>query len=264
MDELSRRLQTVPPPGEAPGAAAGGDAYFRGAGTPSADRARAPAQVAPALLIETFELEGDPGGSGAGPRSGAEIVSGGWRSPWRAGCRRAPMPSGGAGGRRRLAGVSSKGDPRPVLFRVTGPAWTAAPSGSGAGTALTVDIAGCTVTAAAHGDLSSEKVYARLRTMTCAVPGRGAVIETEVAGFVAGSGKTGVRGPVVSREGARVENAFLAGMVSGIGQGVASAFQPRRWRRAGPPRSPTRGSATAAARVWAPAPPRSGRRSPTI
>ena len=129
------------------------------------------------------------------------------------------------------AGVSSQGDPRPVLFRITGPAWTAAPSGSGAGTALGVDIAGCTVTGAAHGDLSSEKVYARLRTMTCAASGPGerpgSVIETEVAGFVAGSGKTGVRGPVVSREGALVEKAFLAGLVSGIGQGVASAFQPQ-------------------------------------
>ena len=67
--------------------------------------------------------------------------------------------------------------------------------------------------------------------MTCAASGPGerpgSVIETEVAGFVAGSGKTGVRGPVVSREGALVEKAFLAGLVSGIGQGVASAFQPQ-------------------------------------
>ena len=53
------------------------------------------------------------------------------------------------------------------------------------------------------------------------------MIETDVAGFVAGSGKTGVRGPVVSREGALVEKAFLAGVVSGLGQGVSQAFQPQ-------------------------------------
>ena len=82
------------------------------------------------------------------------------------------------------------------------------------------------VTGAAHGDLSSEKVYVRFRTMTCAGPRPGTVIETPVAGFVAGAGKTGVRGPVVSREGALVEKAFLAGMVSGVGQGVSQAFQP--------------------------------------
>ena len=121
------------------------------------------------------------------------------------------------------AGVSSQGDPRPVLMRITGPAWTAAEDG----TAMRVDVDGCTVTGAAHGDLSSEKVYVRFRTMTCAGPEPGTVVETDVAGFVAGSGKTGVRGPVVSREGALVEKAFLAGMVSGLGQGVSQAFQPQ-------------------------------------
>ena len=228
IDELERRLRAVLPPSAAPGDAAGADPYFRGAGTSPAGAARAPAPVAPAPLIETFELEGDPGGPGAGPRSGAETVAdaleksvAGW------------LPAGAhaeavvLAGVDASAGVSSQGDPRPVLFRITGPAWTAAPSGSGAGTALSVDIAGCTVTCAAFGDLSSEKVYARFRTMTCAGSRPGSVIETPVAGFVAGSGKAGVRGPVVSREGALVEKAFLAGLVSGIGQGVASAFQPQ-------------------------------------
>ena len=232
MDELERRLRAVLPPEGAPGAAPGADPYFRGPGTSPAGAARAPAPVAPAPLIETFELEGDPGGSEAGPRSGAETVADALEksvASW--------LPAGAhaeaivLAGVDASAGISSQGDPRPVLFRITGPAWTAAPSGSAAGTALSVDIAGCTVTGAAHGDLSSEKIYARLRTMTCAAPGSGerpgSVIETEVAGFVAGSGKTGVRGPVVSREGALVEKAFLAGMVSGIGQGVASAFQPQ-------------------------------------
>ena len=121
------------------------------------------------------------------------------------------------------AGVASQGDPRPVLLRVTGPAWTAAEDG----TAQAVDLDGCTVTAAAYGDLSSEKVYARLRTLTCTGTEPGTVVETEVAGFVAGSGKVGVRGPVVSREGALVEKAFLAGAVSGIGQGVSGAFAPQ-------------------------------------
>ena len=121
------------------------------------------------------------------------------------------------------AGVASQGDPRPVLLRITGPAWTAAEGG----TAQSVDLHGCTVTGAAYGDLSSEKVYARLRTLTCAGEAPGTVVETEVAGFVAGTGKAGVRGPVVSREGALVEKAFFAGLVSGVGQGVAGAFAPQ-------------------------------------
>ena len=179
----------------------------------------APSPVAPAPLIETFELEG----AGA-VLSGAETVARAVEKPlgsW--------LPAGAhaealvLAGVDASAGVSSQGDPRPVLFRITGPAWTAAEDGA----ALSVDVAGCTVTGAAHGDLSSEKVYARLRTMTCAGAGPDSVVETPVAGFVAGSGKTGVRGPVVSREGALVEKAFLAGLVSGVGQGVAGAFAPQ-------------------------------------
>ena len=182
---------------------------------PEAGRAHAPVVTAPsAPLIETFELED--------PASGASAIEA-WKplSVW--------LPAGShaeavvLAGVDASAGISSQGDPRPVLLRLTGPAWTAAEDGS----ALQVNVAGCTVTAAAHGDLSSEKVYARLRTLTCAGPEPGSVIETEVAGFIAGSGKTGVRGPVVSREGALVQKAFLAGLVSGAGQGAAQAFQPQ-------------------------------------
>ena len=119
------------------------------------------------------------------------------------------------------AGVSSQGDPRPVLLRLTSAARSAAESGE----ALEVEVEGCTLTGAAYGDLSSEKVYVRLRTLTCAGPEPRTVIETEVAGFVAGSGKAGVRGPVVSREGALVEKAFLAGLVSGAGESAANVLQ---------------------------------------
>ena len=118
-------------------------------------------------------------------------------------------------------GVSSQGDPRPVLLRLTGRARSAAADG----VALEADVEGCTLTGAAYGDLSSEKVYVRLRTMTCSGPGPGTVIETGVSGFVAGGGKAGVRGPVVSREGALVEKAFLAGLVSGAGETAAGMLR---------------------------------------
>ena len=222
IDELRRGLQ--PQTGKAPGKASGSGEYFRAQGnTPSGRQAR-PAAPATRPMIETFELKGERRSSIENPRTGSELVADAVAKPvsvW--------LPAGAhaeavvLAGVDASAGVSSQGDPRPVLLRITGPAWTAAEDG----TALQVDVDGCTVTGAAHGDLSSEKVYVRFRTMTCAGPEPGTVIETDVAGFVAGSGKTGVRGPVVSREGALVEKAFLAGMVSGLGQGVSQAFQPQ-------------------------------------
>ena len=121
------------------------------------------------------------------------------------------------------AGVASQGDPRPVLLRLTSPAFGAAVAGE----ATRTDIEGCTVTGAAYGDLSSEKVYVRLQTLACAGDAPGTVRETTVAGFVAGAGQAGVRGPVVSREGALVQRAFLSGVFSGIGQGVNQAFRPQ-------------------------------------
>ncbi len=226
--DLERRLQAPGAPGGAasvPRAGSGNDGYFRvpGATPPSGNGGRT--QPAPPVsMIETFELEGGPRPSVTDHRSGPELVADSVAKPvstW--------LPAGAhasaivLAGVDASAGISSQGDPRPVLMRITGPAWTAAEDG----TALQVDIDGCTVTGAAHGDLSSEKVYVRFRTMTCAGPRPGTVVETPVAGFVAGSGKTGVRGPVVSREGALVEKAFLAGVVSGVGQGAAQAFQPQ-------------------------------------
>ena len=121
------------------------------------------------------------------------------------------------------AGVQSQGDPRPVLLRLTSPAYGAAVDGE----ASTTDLRGCTVTGAAYADLSSEKVYVRLQTMACAGDSPGSVIETPVAGFVAGGGRAGVRGPVVSREGALVERAFMAGVFSGFGRSAGQAFGPQ-------------------------------------
>ena len=224
IDELERRLEPAVP-GAAQGNAAASDPWFRGqAATPPGGAGQQPAAPVRTRMIETFDLEGESQSSAADPRNGAELVADAVAKPvssW--------LPAGAhaeavvLAGVDASAGVSSQGDPRPVLMRITGPAWTAAEDG----TALQVDVDGCTVTGAAHGDLSSEKVYVRFRTMTCAGPKPGTVIETDVAGFVAGSGKTGVRGPVVSREGALVEKAFLAGLVSGVGQGVSQAFQPQ-------------------------------------
>ena len=203
------------PPDPVAGAFPGGEPFAPASTAgPASPAPGAPSTPAPASLIESFPLEG-----AKQPETFRlmDKTLGTW------------LPAGShaeavvIAGVDASAGIVSQSDPRPVLLRITSPAWTAAE----AGRALEVDLEGCTVTGAAHGDLSSEKVYVRLRTLTCAGEAPGAVVETEVAGFVAGAGKTGVRGPVVSREGALVEKAFLAGAVSGLGEGVSRAFEPQ-------------------------------------
>ncbi len=115
------------------------------------------------------------------------------------------------------AGVNSQTDPLPVVLRVTGPARSVFQNGR----LLTTRIEGCLVNGAARGDLSSEKVYVKLQKMTCPQPG-GRYAVSEVKGFIAFGGKTGVRGRVVSREGSLVTQAFLAGLAGGFGRGFSA------------------------------------------
>ena len=119
-------------------------------------------------------------------------------------------------------GVKSSADPKPVLLRITGKAHTAARAGK---IPSTIDVRGCLITGQATGSLSSEKVYIRTLQLSCSFA-KGKVSEYKMVGYVAGTGKTGVRGRVVSREGDLVEKSFLAGLAGGLGEGASTAFAP--------------------------------------
>ncbi len=114
-------------------------------------------------------------------------------------------------------GVTSQSDPLPVVLRITGPARSVLKGDR----LLTTDLTGCLVNGAARGDLSAEKVYVKLVRMTCAQPG-GRFAVSEVKGFIAFAGKSGVRGRVVSREGSLVSQALFAGIIGGFGRGFSA------------------------------------------
>ena len=111
--------------------------------------------------------------------------------------------------------VTDRENPIPVLLRVIGPAVTANKK-------KISGIKGCVVQGSAVGDLSAERVHVRLISMTC-TNNRNEVIEQKVAGHVVGSGKSGVRGHVTSREGGLVTSAALAGAMNGLAGALAAA-----------------------------------------
>ena len=113
--------------------------------------------------------------------------------------------------------AKSQTDPLPVVLRITGPARSVYVQGK----LLKTNITGCMVNGAALADLSSEKVYVKLQRMTCPQPG-GKVAVSEVKGFIAFGGKTGVRGRVVSRTGNLVGQALIAGVLGGFGRGFSA------------------------------------------
>jgi len=115
--------------------------------------------------------------------------------------------------------VADRESPVPVLFRITGPAVTAARGGRDG---AKINIEGCTVQGSAIGDLSSERVRVRLLSMSC-LKRNGEIIEQAISGYMVGAGKAGVRGQVISREGNLVTNAAIAGVLGGIANAASGA-----------------------------------------
>jgi len=105
--------------------------------------------------------------------------------------------------------MNASSDPRPMLLRIidygTLPRW------------FQSDLKDCHCTAGAYGDLSSERVYARLEKLTCIERATGEIIETQVAGYVAGSdGKAGIRGIVASKDGQFLARSLMGGLFAGL------------------------------------------------
>ena len=116
-------------------------------------------------------------------------------------------------------GITSQTEPRPVLIEVKGVAKSAMHDHQ----KLETDIEGCVISAVASGDLSSERGYIRLQSMTCASSAN-KVIETKVKGYVSSYGKAGVRGRVIEREGDKVRKAFYAGLLANFGKAIAEKY----------------------------------------
>lgn len=106
-------------------------------------------------------------------------------------------------------GVTDTADPRPVLLRLN--------DDGNMPRAFKGDLKDCRILGAATGDLSSERVYIRARTLTCIERETEEVLEIPIQGYVTGGdGKVGIRGEVVSRAAEFLEYGFLSGMISGL------------------------------------------------
>ncbi len=105
--------------------------------------------------------------------------------------------------------MTASSDPRPMLLRLIDPGTLPRRFQS--------DLKDCHCTASAYGDLSSERVYARLEKLTCIERASGEIIETQVAGYIAGSdGKAGIRGVVASKDGQFLGRSLVGGIFAGL------------------------------------------------
>lgn len=118
------------------------------------------------------------------------------------------------------ASMNASSDPRPMLLRLIDHGTLPRRFQS--------DLKDCHCIASAYGDLSSERVYGRLEKLTCIERTTGEIIETQVAGYIAGSdGKAGIRGIVTSRDGQFLGRSLVGGIFSGLSNVAGTQKQPQ-------------------------------------
>lgn len=118
------------------------------------------------------------------------------------------------GGLDAPTGGQAQSNPHPVLIRLS--------DNSVLPNRFRGEYRECFVVAAGYGDISSERAYLRTESLSC-VRNDGTALEVKIQGSVYGEdGKVGMRGRLVTKQGQMLANALLAGVVSGIGQGVAN------------------------------------------
>lgn len=111
--------------------------------------------------------------------------------------------------------VSSSSNPQPVVIRLL--------QDGTASRGWAVDLKDAYLIGACHGDLSAERAYCRLSTLSYTDPS-GEVIEKDIEGWIVDAdGRYGLFGPVVDRS----DEVARQALVSGILGGIASFFSAR-------------------------------------
>jgi len=113
--------------------------------------------------------------------------------------------------------VNGQGNPKPVVMRIT--AWGNLPNH------YQSRLKDCVVVGAGIGDISSERAYIRLDTLSCTL-NDARIIDVKAFGHVVDSsdGKVGVKGKLRMGAGRSVSNAFFAGVLSGVGNGISQQY----------------------------------------
>jgi len=109
--------------------------------------------------------------------------------------------------------AAAKNNPLPVLMRINDLSFLP--------NQWKYDIQDCFILGEGYGDLSSERAYIRTTTLSC-VTNNGFHIDTPLKGVVYGEdGKVGLRGRVVTKQGALIGRTLIAGFL----QGISEAFK---------------------------------------
>jgi conjugal transfer pilus assembly protein TraB len=115
-----------------------------------------------------------------------------------------------------FTGGTAQSQPQPIVIRID--------SNAILPNAAKYQIRGCHVLASVWGDMSSERVFGRLATLTCVNTQGQLVLSQEVEGVIVDSdGKNGIRGVLQDRQGAKLARSLLAGLARGMSDALGGA-----------------------------------------
>lgn len=115
-----------------------------------------------------------------------------------------------------FTGGTAQSQPQPLVVRIDANAILP--------NAASYQIKGCHVLASVWGDMSSERVFGRLATLTCVDSQNRLVLSEEVEGVLVDSdGKNGIRGALQDRQGAKLARSLLAGFAEGVATAMGAA-----------------------------------------
>ena len=115
--------------------------------------------------------------------------------------------------------IEAQADPKPLLLRLI--------DHSVLPRRFSSDLVDCHCVAAGWAELSSERLQARLKKLSCVERATGEIMQVDVHGYIAGfDGREGIRGTVVSKDGQFLTRSLWGGIFSGIG----SALSPNNRR----------------------------------
>jgi conjugal transfer pilus assembly protein TraB len=116
------------------------------------------------------------------------------------------------------ASMKGKSNPYPTLIRLTNLSFLP--------NRYRLSMKGCFVLAEGYGSLSSERVYLRTVDLSCIVKNGQGHISAPIKGYIVGAhGKVGLRGKVVTKQGAILAREFVAGLLQGFGSVVQQQSQ---------------------------------------
>lgn len=111
---------------------------------------------------------------------------------------------------------AGKNSPLPIFLRIKAPAFLP--------NEVRSKLTGCFIFGEGIGDLASERIHVRLKTLSCVSKNNSAVINEEIKGFITDAdGRVGLRGRVVAKLGLHAARAAFASFIEAAGEAFGTS-----------------------------------------